>query len=665
MSEGAASVSTLVKETQLIRIDKGFTSGLRLIVALAAIVAVPALLAGPAATSANAGAFVSATNGSDAGNDCTDQYAPCATIQHAIDETVVNPFVSFPSITVAPGIYTEQLTVDKSLSLHGPNSRLDDRGPEAVIDGGGGTAITPEASNITISGFTISTDSAGTPIRTAGADVNRLTISDNLIEGGASGVSLGAGGNETKVLLNRIKSDEYGIHIGAASYNELKIWYNRLTGPVGSYGVFAGADTEIDGFELEGNEFATASLGASIKNGSIQANKIEPPPGGVGLRANLTESYVDRNSFRGGGAASCLRLLGAHNGLDPTSHVIVDFNEFAGCTPYALQLGPEVKAITITANLFPSSYDGIVTDDSSPWDVTGRGITVYGNRFVGLTHLGVYNAVGGELNARDNWWGCNGGPGASGCVNVSPGVDASPNVVLTAEAVEVEKDPWDAEPIHALNPGEKAWIRTYLKDGVGGEALNVSIITDDPVLFSSSKGTFSWASNTWLNAQSGSVFTAGPEPGSAEIVVTMDNQQVEVPLTICCEAAITGPPSALPSATLSPTSRPQIRISGGALRLSRRNAVIGTISCAQSACRIDQRSAKVRVGRMRFSVRLKMQAGITAESIGQIRAIMPERAFRQLLQHGKGTLIVAIKVIDARGGTATLARRVKIVPEDL
>ncbi len=561
---------------------------------------------------------------------------------------------------MAAGIYTEQLTVDKSLSLHGPNSRLDDRGPEAVIDGGGGTAITPEASNITISGFTISTDSAGTPIRTVGADVNRLTISDNLIEGGASGVSLGAGGNETKVLLNRIKSDEYGIHLGAASYSKLKIWYNRLTGPVSSNGVFAGSDTSIDDFTLEGNELVTASLAASITNGWILANKIEPPAGSVGLRANLTESYVRENSFRGKGAAGCLQLLGGQGGdLDPSNHIIVDENEFAGCAPYALQLGPEVNAITITMNTFPNTYDGIVTDDSSPWDVTGRGITVYGNRFVGLTHLGVYNAVDGELNARNNWWGCNGGPGATGCVNVSSGVDASPNVVLTAEAVEVEKDPWDAEPVSALNPGEKAWIRTYLKNGDGGEALNVSIITDDPVLFSSSKGTFSWTSSTWLNAESGSVFTAGPESGPAEIVVAMDNERVEVPLTICCKSAV----SVLPLSTQSPTSRPKIRIPGGALTLSRRNAVIGTISCAQSACRIDQRAAAARVGRMRFSVRLKMQTDIAAESIGQIRAIMPERAFRQLSRHGTGTLVVAVKVTDA-GGIAMLTRRVKIVRGD-
>ena len=68
---------------------------------------------------------------------------------------------------------------------------------------------------------------------------------------------------------------------------------------------------------------------------------------------------------------------------------------------------------------------------------------------------------------------------------------------------------------------------------------------------------------------------------------------------------------------------------------------------------------------MRFHVRLKMQTDIAAESIGQIRAIVPERAFRQLSQHGAGSLVVAIKVTDASGGTATLTRRIKIAPGDL
>lgn len=644
-------------------IGKDLTVGLgpRSIAALIAVMALAALLAGPAARSAEAAAwpwgYVSAANGSDAGNDCTDQYAPCATIQHAIDEAGPNQFGAIPSINVAPGIYSEQLTIDTPVTLRGPNSRLEDRDPEAVIEGGAGTAISPEASNITITGFTISADDAGTPIRTTGPDVDRLTISSNIIEGDASsGVWLGAGGAETKINLNQIEGDEYGIRLGPADYSELSVWYNRLRGPVGSDGVFAGPGTSIDGFWFEGNEFATSNLEASITNGWIQANEIDPPAGSVGLRASLTETHLRENSFRGEGEASCLQLLGKHPELDPSRQVHIGQNEFVGCEPYAVQLGPEVASVTATMNTFPETYDGIVTDDSSPWDVTGRRITVFGNRFVGTEHLGVYNAVGGELNARNNWWGCNGGPGSVGCDKVSGGVDAFPNVILTAEALEAGKDPWNAARIDTLDPGEKAAISADLRDGDGGEALNVSLISEDPVFFSSPKGDLLWVSSFWQNAHAGNLFTAGSQPGPAEVVVTMDNERVEVPLTINGKS----PAASVAPSPLPPRGRPQIRIRRGTLDLSRRNAVIGTIGCAQSACRVDRRSAALRVGRVRFGVKLKMPAEIAAESGGQIRAIMPVRAARRLSRQGAGTLIVAVKMTDAHGGAASTTRRIKV-----
>lgn len=628
-------------------------------------VALAALLGGPAATSADAAAwpwgYVSAANGSDAGNDCTDQYAPCATIQHAIEEAGPNPFGAIPSINVAPGTYAEQLIVDTSVTLRGPNPRLDDRGPEAVIEGGDGTAIAPGASNVTITGFTILTNDAGTPIRTMGSDVDRLAISDNVIEGGTSGIWLGAGGDETEIDLNQIEGSEYGIRLGAVDYSEMSIWYNRLKGPAGSTGVFAGPATAIDDFRLEGNTFATSILEASITDGWIQANQINPPAGGVGLQAGLAESYVRENSIQGGGAASCLRLLGGHDGLDPSSRVYVDYNEFAGCKPYAVQLGPEVNSITVTMNTFPGTYDGVVTDDSSPWDVTGGKITVVGNRFVGTEHLGVYNAVGGELDARNNWWGCNDGPGSAGCDEVSSGVDAWPNVYLAAEALKNEESAWiDPVQISTLDPGEQALIRAHLRTGGGAEALNISIITEDPVYFSSPKGELLWDSDFWHNAHAASVFTAGPQPGPAEVFVTMDNERVEVPL------AINGKPSAVSTATSPslPNGRPRVLIRGGTLSLFRRSAVIGRISCAQSACRVDRRSAELKVGQTRFRVRLKVPAEIAAESGGQIRAIFPERAFGQLSRQGTGVLMVTIEATDASGGEASTTRRVKVARGD-
>lgn len=72
-----------------------------------------------AAAPAPAGALVLpwhyvADGGSDEGNDCTDRYEPCATIQHAIDES--SPW---DTVDVAAGTYAEQLAIDIPVTLRG------------------------------------------------------------------------------------------------------------------------------------------------------------------------------------------------------------------------------------------------------------------------------------------------------------------------------------------------------------------------------------------------------------------------------------------------------------------------------------------------------------------------------------------------------------------
>lgn len=53
-------------------------------------------------------------NGVNDANDCLDSHNPCATIAHAISQA--NPG---NTIQIAPGAYTESLTIDKSLTLQG------------------------------------------------------------------------------------------------------------------------------------------------------------------------------------------------------------------------------------------------------------------------------------------------------------------------------------------------------------------------------------------------------------------------------------------------------------------------------------------------------------------------------------------------------------------
>jgi hypothetical protein len=199
----------------------------------------------------------------------------------------------------------------------------------------------------------------------------------------------------------------------------------------------------------------------------------------------------------------------------------------------------------------------------------------------------------------------------------------------------------------------------YLKNGDGGEALNVPT-KGIAAGFSSLRGTLLPSSAIWQNARALSGFTAGQVPGPAGIMVTMDNQQVEVPLRITGEL----PPTALPAApdAPSPPEPPRIRIPGGPLKLSTRNVVVGAVSCARSLCRVGQKSARVEVGERQFGARLRVPASIEAEGLGRIQATLPRRAFGQLSRHGTGVLVVTVEVTGADGGAASMNRRIKVQP---
>ena len=74
-------------------------------------------------------------------------YNAFATIQDGIDN------VAGSTVNVAAGTYNENVTINKSLTLKA--------GSNPVIDPGGGTAVTIDASNVTITGFTIQNAATG------------------------------------------------------------------------------------------------------------------------------------------------------------------------------------------------------------------------------------------------------------------------------------------------------------------------------------------------------------------------------------------------------------------------------------------------------------------------------------------------------------------------
>jgi hypothetical protein len=376
----------------------------------------------------------------------------------------------------------------------------------------------------------------------------------------------------------------------------------------------------------------------------------------MAIRGNAVR--VLENSFEANGTAGCLQVLGSQGGLLPSADILVTLgNEFIGCDPYGIELGPNVDDVNIVGNEFPGSSDGITTSNATPWDVTDR-VRIRNNRFVGTTHLGVENTTSGTLGAEQNWWGCNAGPGAAGCDAVSAGVDADHPVALGALiGPRQEEDGIEELPKGnsiTLNPGEQAEVAALLIDG--GSEPDLSVPSEkSPIGFSSSLGTLSPTTSHLLNGWTKAIFTAGATPGQGWIVVSMDNQHTLVPVTIRGDTTSTQPQTIPGNSSRAPT----IAFSSKVLLSTGRRITIGRITCAE-ACRVKPGRAWISVGRHRYRGKVSPRGDLAAESTTPIRVAVPPPAFHALQSVGRARIRVGISALDALGQTTQRSISVKV-----
>ncbi|HET7053024.1 MAG TPA: right-handed parallel beta-helix repeat-containing protein [Solirubrobacterales bacterium] len=575
-----------------------------------------------------------APGGSDAANACADPAAPCATIQHAVDAAVAGD-----TIEIAAGTYAEQVSVGKTLALRGPNAGIDPnaeaRGAEAIVEGGGGIAIRPDAERVSIEGLTVSASDTGEPIYTGVGDTDGLTIADDVVGSGVRAITIETAGEGISIEHDLIEGAGYGVMLAEGAYSNLTIDDDVFPGPVDDYTIFNPGNSTFEGLELRGNTVRdTAAIGGSVTEGVVAGNDFDVDrPGEMGLQIDLHESSLTGNSFDGNGTTGCLQIFGSQFGLDPSAGVTVSGNDFHDCNAYGIQLSPDVERVTIADNTIVDSYDGVDTRDIDPWDPTGRQIEISANRIVGSTHMGVANTVGGTLEAPGNWWGCNGGPtldGSNPCDTVSAGVDASPWLVLRVAA---------AHPSFA--PGGSSTVEATIDTDSAG---NAAAPPPDgvPVAFSTDLGTVAPDGATLLGGTATTLLSSAAA-GVATVTATVDGQAVSVPVDVRApEQSVpprqtSAPPASGATAGLVPLGEggPLAILPGGRVK-------IATAVCPHR-CRIAIQARNVRVGRHRYGISLQLRQQLSPGEQAPVWAILPRKARRALLHHGRAQATVRLR----------------------
>lgn len=402
--------------------------------ALGAVVVV--LLLVPAAGEA---ATVNVSTTGDDGR-CARDGIPCRTAARAVDIAEAGDIVQFEAgdFSISPPDQSG-LQITKTLDLRGAQYGVDARGrsgPETVLTYTAPVAtigviyVRIGAAGTSVRGFTIRQgfgDPSGVPgaglhIEMGGAD-GGYTIAENIITDNTSGMFFGSSGAATSISRNVFSSNQRTPQVPAAGN-----------------GIYAERASNV---AITDNEFTN-----NLQTGVIEGGVGSQPGGGQNLTvarnrsvsedaltfSGITDLQVSANTFVGGGLRA-ITLAG-----DGLTNATVVHNTIVGKTgalANAIRLtnfrGEQNRAVTIRENTVTGTDSTDATNGNAIW-ITPDGaqgqLTVINNRLVGNSGAGVRNEDSDvQVDARRNWWGCNTGPGSTGCDTVtSPDAGTAPTV---------------------------------------------------------------------------------------------------------------------------------------------------------------------------------------------------------------------------------------------
>lgn len=325
--------------------------------------------------------------------------ADYATIQAAVDA------VGCTTVKVAPGSYTESVSVARAVNIKGAksgvnvNSRTFGSPAESKVTGVSGAVFTVTAADVTIDGFSLTNpgQGLGVVVKTPG---NRAFVKNNIIDtvGGATyapntvGIYLELGPDSVKVVGNKLTNIE-----SVASAQGILVGDSTSANP--------SLDTLLKKNTISKVTSTRGAYGIQLNNGASTA------PAAVGY----TEARIIDNDIKD------LKGSWAHGiGLEgETPNVVVTYNTVSNLTD--VNPSPVNDAIAVFFESNPFFFTAEVNRNSLAVGSTAYGIAVHPALTAQYASL--------SLDGECNWWGAANGPGAiatgSGSL-VTAGVDYTP-----------------------------------------------------------------------------------------------------------------------------------------------------------------------------------------------------------------------------------------------
>jgi hypothetical protein len=512
-----------------------------------AALAVLLLLAVPASADA-ATRFVD-LSGNDVGgtNNCLNSALPCRTIKHAATQAATGDTVDVGSGTFIEG----QIVVNKPMAFHGQGAgNTVVNGQSANSGGFAGLFLinTPSVGDIEIDGFTLTgglknTDPNPEPFLIFAYQMpagGTLTVSNNdlvtdstvdpaLATDYSVGVYVYGSGADVRVLGNKLKGFFQAVFLEADS--------GRATIAGNDFDGLLGSDCESPPLPACNGSGFQFPIGVFILQYSVNNTQLKSIENNKFRNFNGTTMALNAGIF-GPGTLGNVDLIGNKvdtgaatdsTGRHPSVARIVAGTD--GVINGVRVIGNDLSTTGPPAQLSPLVWS---RDFGSPAGSVS-GVQAHFNRFHGNAPSAVRDDSATAIDATNNWWGCNGGPGSGGCLTKdgTGTVTSSPHLVLSATAT----------PTSVFQHQSSAIEANVARDSNGSTPAGNVFPAGVPLTFGTDLGTVTPANAVTASPFASSVFSS-PTAGIANVTSTLDSQTLTTPVTVNAQPPGPSSPSA-------------------------------------------------------------------------------------------------------------------------